>query len=105
PEDLPHWVMAWIMNKCKDFSIPRVKYGTAQKMCTTINHKFGGDFGFGDQTWGKQVDRKFVGNPSLSKELSQYMISLRRHKVYASEEVTSARAITHETMHQLWLHN
>ncbi|EPS97342.1 hypothetical protein FOMPIDRAFT_117668 [Fomitopsis schrenkii] len=107
--------MAWIMNKAdnldlysaekKDFSIPCVKYGTAQKMRAAINHIFGRDFGFGDQTWGKKADGKFVGNPSLSKELSQYMISLQRCKVYAGDEVTSARAITHKTMRQLWLHN
>ncbi|KAH9842321.1 uncharacterized protein C8Q71DRAFT_682538, partial [Rhodofomes roseus] len=47
----------------------------------------------------------FSGNPSLSVVVSQYMISLQRRKVRAGEEVTSARAITHETMRQLWEFN
>ncbi|TFY50614.1 hypothetical protein EVJ58_g10970, partial [Rhodofomes roseus] len=116
PEDFPTWMAVWIMSKAdeldvqtgkpKDPSITRVKYATAQKMRAAISHKFGRDFGLGDQPWTQSpVTGKFTGNPSLSVTVSQYMISLQRRKVRAGEEVTSARAITHDLICQLWTFN
>ncbi|EPT03529.1 hypothetical protein FOMPIDRAFT_1116000, partial [Fomitopsis schrenkii] len=81
-------------------------YATAQKMRAAISHKFARDFGFGDQPWTATPKKDvYIGNPSLSVTVSQYMVSLQRRKVRAGEDVTSARAITHETMRQLWAFN
>ncbi|KAH9842309.1 uncharacterized protein C8Q71DRAFT_852879 [Rhodofomes roseus] len=98
PEGLPSWIAVWIMNKAddldihtgkpKDPSVPRVKYATAQKMRAAISHKFGRDFGFGEQPWSQNAATgTFSGNPSLSVVVSQYMISLQRRKVRAGEEL------------------
>ncbi|KIJ07550.1 hypothetical protein PAXINDRAFT_90221, partial [Paxillus involutus ATCC 200175] len=91
--------------KPKPPSIPRVTYGTAQKMRAAISHKFGHDHGLGTQPWTEHPMQpgKFVGNPSLSVTVSQYMVSLRRRKVRAGEAVTSARAMDESTMKQLWV--
>ncbi|KIJ09570.1 hypothetical protein PAXINDRAFT_87284, partial [Paxillus involutus ATCC 200175] len=90
--------------KPKPPSVPRVTYGTAQKMRAAISHKFGRDYGMGTQPWTEhQVQAgRFVGNPSLSVTVSQYMVSLRRRKVRAGEAVTSARAMDESTMKRLW---
>ena len=58
-------------------------YNTAQKMRAAISHKFGRDYGLGTSPWTEHptVSGKFLGNPSLSVAVSQYMISLRRRKV------------------------
>ncbi|KAH9840012.1 uncharacterized protein C8Q71DRAFT_795217 [Rhodofomes roseus] len=75
-------------------------------MRAAISHKFGRDFGFGDQPWGRNAATgQYSGNPSLSVTVSQYMVSLQRRKVRAGEDVTSARAITHETMKKLYEYN
>jgi len=66
--------------KTKDPSLPHVTYGTAQKMCATISHKFGRDYQLGTQPWLEHpaMPGKFIGNPSLSVTISQYMVSLCR---------------------------
>jgi hypothetical protein len=63
--------------------MPRATYNNAQKMRAAISHKFGRDYGLGTQPWMENPVHpgKFVGNPSLSVTVSQYMISLRRRKV------------------------
>jgi hypothetical protein len=63
--------------------MPRATYGTAQKMRAAVSHKFGRDHKLGTQPWSVHpvVAGKFVGNPSLSVAVSQYMVSLRRRKV------------------------
>ena len=52
-------------------------------MRAAISHKFGRDYGLGTSPWTEHptVSGKFLGNPSLSVAVSQYMISLRRRKV------------------------
>ncbi|TFK78451.1 hypothetical protein K466DRAFT_507267 [Polyporus arcularius HHB13444] len=93
--------------KHKDLSIPRVTYATAQKMRASISHKFGRGFKIGTQMWTEHPVHPglYMGNPSLSVTVSEYMISLRRRKVQSGEIVTSARAIDHLTLKQLWEYN
>jgi hypothetical protein len=64
-------------------TVPRATYNNAQKMRAAISHKFGRDHGLGTQPWMENpgCPGKFIGNPSLSVTVSQYMISLRRRKV------------------------
>ncbi|KAH7910371.1 hypothetical protein BJ138DRAFT_1087834 [Hygrophoropsis aurantiaca] len=73
-------------------------------MRAAISHKFGRDHGLGTQPWTEHPMQpgKYIGNPSLSVTVSQYMVSLRRRKVRAGEVVTSARAIDEPTMKRLW---
>ncbi len=57
----------------------------AQKMRAAMTHKFGRDYQLGTQAWQEHpVTGKYVGNPSLSVVLSQYMVSLRRRNVRVS---------------------
>ncbi|KAG1751027.1 hypothetical protein EDB19DRAFT_1584017, partial [Suillus lakei] len=93
PAEFPMWIMLWIMDKCeqndiwtgkaKDPSVPRATYGTAQKMCAAISHKFGRDYQLRTQPWLEHpaVPGKFIRNPSLSVTISQYMVSLCWRKV------------------------
>jgi hypothetical protein len=52
-------------------------------MRAAISHKFGCDYALGTQAWMEHptVPGKYMGNPSLSVVVSQYMVSLRRCKV------------------------
>jgi hypothetical protein len=107
-------------------TVPRATYNNAQKMRAAISHKFGRDHGLGTQPWMENpgCPGKFIGNPSLSVTVSQYMISLRRRKVsvcccfsqlsrfrelafqvHAGETVTSARAMDEPTLKELWTFN
>ncbi|KAG2030592.1 hypothetical protein BDR03DRAFT_877986 [Suillus americanus] len=90
--------------KAKDPSVPRATYGTAQKMCAAISHKFGRDYQLGTQPWLEHpaMPGKFIGNPSLLVTISQYMVSLPRQKIRAGEAVMSARAMDEPTMKRLW---
>jgi hypothetical protein len=92
-------------------------------MRAAISHKFGRDFGLGTQPWTENSLKpgEFIGNPSLSVVVSQYMISLCRRKVClcwhlklsrpdykqvrAGEVVTSARAMDEPTMKKLYEFN
>ncbi|KAG1719996.1 hypothetical protein EDB19DRAFT_1647523, partial [Suillus lakei] len=82
-------------------------YNNAQKMRAAISHKFGRDYGLGTQPWMENpaYPERFIGNPSLSVAVLQYMISLRRRKVHAGETVTSARAMDEPTLKALWVFN
>ncbi|CDO74434.1 hypothetical protein BN946_scf184831.g1 [Trametes cinnabarina] len=93
--------------KPKDPSIPRVTYARAQKMRAAVSHKFGREFKLGTQPWAESalIPGTYLGNPSLSVLVSQYMVSLRRRKVRAGEIVTSARAMDEATMKKLWEFN
>ena len=88
-----HVVFAHVSVRCDKTSVwtgkaklpddPRSTYGTAQKMQAAISHKFGCDYGLGTQQWMEHptIPGKFIGNPSLSVVVSQYMVSLHWHKV------------------------
>lgn len=69
----------------KPLNIHRGSYNMAQKMRAAMTHKFGRDYQLGTQAWQEHpVTGKYVGNPSLSVVLSQYMVSLRRRNVRVS---------------------
>jgi hypothetical protein len=99
-------------------------YNHAQKMRAAISHKFGRELARGVQPWTEDplALGTFKGNPSLSMEVSQYMIALRRRKVCtycglpkivmqtlrqvrSGEVVTSARAINEDTLKALYEFN
>lgn len=55
----------------------------AMKMRAAMTHKFGRDFGLGTQPWMEHPMKAdhFLGNPSISTTVTQYMVSLNRRKV------------------------
>ncbi|KDQ49857.1 hypothetical protein JAAARDRAFT_107155, partial [Jaapia argillacea MUCL 33604] len=113
----PTWVAVWIMSKCDDIDpeTNKVKgldqahagYGTAQKMRASVSHMFSRVLARGLHPWmpNPMQPGKFIGNPSMSLTVSQYMISLRRRRVRAGEIVTSARAMDESTMKALYNFN
>ncbi|KIJ08189.1 hypothetical protein PAXINDRAFT_89233, partial [Paxillus involutus ATCC 200175] len=88
PSDFPTWIALWIMDKCdesdiftgqvKDLDISRSTYNNAQKMRAAMSHRFGWHYGLGTQPWMENPSKpgRYIGNPSLSVTVSQYMISL-----------------------------
>ncbi|KAF7357671.1 hypothetical protein MSAN_01363700 [Mycena sanguinolenta] len=109
------FIVAWIMSRCddieldgkpKDPSIPRDSYSHAQKMRASATYGFGRLNGLGSLPWQKsEVSGRMLGNPSISEDVSRYMVSLRKKKVRAGEVATSARAITPEIIGRLYHHN
>ncbi|KAJ8080117.1 hypothetical protein PM082_016964 [Marasmius tenuissimus] len=103
-ESSPDIICAWIMKACDSIDLEtgeakplheeRSSYAHAQKMRAAITFLFGRIYGLGSQPWHEsEVTGKMLGNPSVSEKVSLYMMSLRRRKVQAGEEATSARAI------------
>ncbi|KAF8812639.1 hypothetical protein BYT27DRAFT_7086458, partial [Phlegmacium glaucopus] len=83
---LDEMMTAWIMDSCDTISLngkppttPCSSYTHAQKMHAGMTHVFGHVLGIGSQPW-KQILR-VEGNPSISKKVSTYMVSLRCRKV------------------------
>jgi hypothetical protein len=71
-------------SKPKKLSEPRATYAHAQKMRAAMSHKFGRELERGTVPWTEHPVQpgKYVGNPSLSPKVSQYMVSLQRRKVW-----------------------
>lgn len=70
-------------NKPKPLGYEPSTYSHAQKMRAAMTHHFGRELGLGLESWTEsQVNPgRYLGNPSLSTVVGQYMISLRRKKV------------------------
>ncbi|KAH9008547.1 hypothetical protein EDB85DRAFT_2256034 [Lactarius pseudohatsudake] len=83
----------------------RATYGTAQKMRASMTYAFGRIHGLGSVHWEHGADGRTAGNPSVSKMVSRYMLSLHRRKVKAGETATSARAISADTLKKLYHFN
>lgn len=79
----------------------RATYGHAQKMRASMTYAFGRIHGLGSMHWQHSAGG-MIGNPSVSEEVSRYMLSLRRRKVQAGETATSARAISAVRLLLLW---
>uniref|UniRef100_A0A0W0EVT3 Uncharacterized protein n=1 Tax=Moniliophthora roreri TaxID=221103 RepID=A0A0W0EVT3_MONRR len=119
--DMPELICAWIMDVCvfsmTSLSIiltiilscdsinldgtiwPKIErcasYTHAQKMQAAMTFGFGRVHELGNLPWHQsEISKEMKGNPSVSQQVSLYMVSLRRCKVQAGEEPTSAQAIT-----------
>ncbi|KIP01683.1 hypothetical protein PHLGIDRAFT_505418 [Phlebiopsis gigantea 11061_1 CR5-6] len=94
-------------NKPKALGDEPSTYSHAQKMRAAMTHYFGRelDIGLGAWTESEVNPGRFLGNPSLSTVVGQYMISLRRKKTKAGEVVTSARAMEESVMRSLYTFN
>ncbi|KAJ7462922.1 DNA breaking-rejoining enzyme [Mycena latifolia] len=75
-------------------------------MRAAATYSFGRLNGLGSLPWQKsEVSGNMLGNPSISEDVSRYIISLRKKKVRAGEVATSARAITPEIIFNLYHYN
>ena len=66
---------------------PRGSFTCAQKLRASMTYAFGRIYGIGSQVWQRSnANGKVtkIGNPSISEEVSRYLISLRRRKVCAN---------------------
>ncbi|KAK7043085.1 hypothetical protein VNI00_008439 [Paramarasmius palmivorus] len=114
-EDTPDMISAWIMDACDTIKLDgtvrpkleaRKSWSHAQKMRASATFGFGRLHGLGTLTWHRsEVSGKMLGNPSVSHQVSQYMVSLHRRKVNAGEEATSARAITSSILCKMYNFN
>ncbi|KAF8868454.1 hypothetical protein CPB84DRAFT_1934166 [Gymnopilus junonius] len=114
-EDVPFFITAWIMNQCDEINLDgslkpqnqiRDSYVHGQKMRASMTYLFGHILGLGSRPWQKsEVTGRMTGNPSISEQVSSYMMSLRTRKVHSSETPTSAHAVTSETLKKLYDEN
>ena len=78
----------------------RGSYGHAQKMRAAVTYAFGRLQGLGNMPWHESefCRGEMRGNPSVSVEVSSYMCSLRRRKVFFFLVVSLVRyCLTHGT--------
>ncbi|KJA17137.1 hypothetical protein HYPSUDRAFT_146864, partial [Hypholoma sublateritium FD-334 SS-4] len=117
----PFLIVAWIMNECDTIALdgkstakgPRGTYTHAQKMRASMTYVFGRIHGLGSYPWqiihpeveGSRTVPHAIGNPSVSEQVSTYMVSLRQRKVQSGETPTSARAITPRILEDLYDYN
>ncbi|KAL0564048.1 hypothetical protein V5O48_018007 [Marasmius crinis-equi] len=105
-------IVAWILTECDSYTldgsvkppdVERSTYTHAQKMRASATFGFGRVCGLGNRAWEvSEVTGKMLGNPSVSQQVSLYMVSLRRRKARAGETPTSARAVTSELLGKLY---
>ncbi|KAL0056794.1 hypothetical protein AAF712_016594, partial [Marasmius tenuissimus] len=105
-------IVAWILSVCNSFRLDgstkpsseeRRTYTHAQKMRAAATFGFGRVCGLGTRPWERsKVTGRMLGNPSVSQQVSLYMVSLRRRKAPAGETPTSARAVDAETIGKLY---
>ncbi|KAF5339627.1 hypothetical protein D9611_011514 [Ephemerocybe angulata] len=115
PKDADKFICAWIMNAADyillDGSTRPVhskpaSYAWAQKMRASMTYMFGIVFELGMTAWNATGDGVVMrGNPSISNNVSTYMMSLCRRKVAAGETPQSARAVTWEVLMDLYDYN
>ncbi|KAK6969681.1 hypothetical protein R3P38DRAFT_2587439, partial [Favolaschia claudopus] len=108
-------ILAWIMSCCDDVGLdgkPRDpnttadSYNHAQKMRAACTYGYGRLHGLGSVPWQKsEYSGNMIGNPSISEDVSIYMVSLRKKKVRNGEVATSARAITPDVLAALYHFN
>ncbi|KAK7001192.1 hypothetical protein R3P38DRAFT_3327245 [Favolaschia claudopus] len=104
PSELaPVCICSWIMHECDELDIDgtekhhttfRASYNHAQKMRAAMTYAFGRLYGLGSLPWHESESTgRMVGNPSVSET------------VRVGEPATSARAITQETLLELYKFN
>ncbi|KAJ7913809.1 hypothetical protein B0H13DRAFT_1532479, partial [Mycena leptocephala] len=102
--DSPYWIAHWVNQACDVIdvdgkSIPpqqvQSSYGTAQKMRAALSYTFGTVHSHGRTPWHKsETSGQWVGNPSISNLVGDYLPSLRRRKVFTSKFKPTGRPLT-----------
>ncbi|KAJ7668225.1 hypothetical protein B0H14DRAFT_2424765, partial [Mycena olivaceomarginata] len=83
----------------------RLSFANAQKMRAAASWNFAQVDNQGNVPWRKSDSGVWMGNPSVSPLVAQYMTGLKRRKVQAGETATSARAITPAMLEKLYDYN
>ncbi|KAK6966974.1 hypothetical protein R3P38DRAFT_2589952, partial [Favolaschia claudopus] len=92
--------------KPRDPNTTADSYNHAQKMRAACTYGYGRLHGLGSVPWQKsEYSGNMIGNPSISEDVSIYMVSLRKKKVRNGEVATSARAITPDVLAALYHFN
>ncbi|KLO16413.1 hypothetical protein SCHPADRAFT_914068 [Schizopora paradoxa] len=76
-------------------------------MRAAVSSRFQREYDRGTSAWAENpaMPGKFLGNPSQSNRVTQYMVSLRRGKTRKGEEVVSAQAMDHEILERMIKYN
>lgn len=83
------WVLI-LLQSCDDLNVdgsmkphdaPRGSFSYAQKMRASMTYGFGRIGTCGNTPWHQSDQGEWRGNPSISNQLSRYMVSLRKRKV------------------------
>ncbi|KAF8889752.1 hypothetical protein CPB84DRAFT_1683776, partial [Gymnopilus junonius] len=96
PEDVPFFITAWIMNQCDEINLdgslkPQIQirdsYVHGQKMYPQYFlpslYLFGHTLGLGSCPWQKsKVSGKMTGNPSISEQVSSYMMIIVFYSIF-----------------------
>ncbi|KIM73058.1 hypothetical protein PILCRDRAFT_23790, partial [Piloderma croceum F 1598] len=77
-------------------------YAHAMKLRAAMTYGFGHSEFCGSHPWHLADSGEWRGNPSVSDQVSNYMISLRKRKARSGEVAMSSRAITPDLMHKLY---
>ncbi|KDR70557.1 hypothetical protein GALMADRAFT_76008 [Galerina marginata CBS 339.88] len=106
----PLLIIAWIMKACDDMNPDGTRKGAQEHRCTFANamkmrssatYGFGRVFSRGNFPWNSADGVDYFGNPSISTEVSRYMLALKKRKHTNGELPMSSRAITSETIKKI----
>jgi len=110
----PEWIAMWIMDECDEIALDgskkpstqaRSSYSHAMKMRAAATYGFGRRYSRGSTPWYITESGQWRGNPSISTQVSRYMVSLRRRKVRNGEAAISARAVNPALLKDIWEFN
>ncbi|PPR02923.1 hypothetical protein CVT26_009778 [Gymnopilus dilepis] len=110
-EEAPAFIIAWIMQLC-DVRNPDGSFKRSDEYTRTFSHamkmRSSATYGFsripqvGNTPWA-QANEQWVGNPSISYQVTRYMVSLKRRKFRdGGLHTMSSRAITSSDIRKLY---
>ena len=90
--DTPWYIISWVFLAC---DMPKATSAYSQKcrglthshtlkMRASVSYGFAHELKRGSEPWCQLSDGSFTGNPSLSREVTHYLCSLRRQKVISN---------------------
>ncbi|KJA19681.1 hypothetical protein HYPSUDRAFT_120163, partial [Hypholoma sublateritium FD-334 SS-4] len=80
-------------------------YTNAMKMRSALTYGFGRIYERGNVAWHCSDGKEYKGNPSISTQVSRYMLALKRRKHASGELAMSSRAITANHIRQIFEFN
>ncbi|KDR76101.1 hypothetical protein GALMADRAFT_247303 [Galerina marginata CBS 339.88] len=110
----PLLIIGWIMEECdevgpdgrqKGENEHRCTFANAMKMRSAATYGFGRILARGNTPWQSTDGVEFRGNPSISTEVSRYMLALKKRKHARGELPMSSRAITAEVIRDIYKFN
>ncbi|KAF8958230.1 hypothetical protein BDZ97DRAFT_1668802, partial [Flammula alnicola] len=80
----------------------RCTFANAMKMRSSASYGFGRIYSRGNAPWRLKDGINYEGNPSISTEVSRYMLALKKRKHANGELPMSSRAITSDIIKQMF---